>query len=65
MQIDTGKEGLMSALVTNDATEHYLRECLKSAGYDLSAHKANGQTGVDILASRDEETIHIKVIGFC
>ena len=54
----------MPALVTNDATEHCLRQCLKSEGYDLSPPKAYGQTGVDILAGRGEETIHIEVIGF-
>ena len=54
----------MPALVTNGATEHCLRECLKSEGYNLSPPKAHGQTGVDILASRGEETIHIEVIGF-
>jgi hypothetical protein len=54
----------MSALVTNDVTEHCLRECLKSEGYNLSPRKAYGQTGVDILASQGGETIHIEVIGF-
>jgi len=54
----------MPALVSNDATEQCLRDCLKSEGYELSRPRANGQTGVDVLAHRGDETIYIEVIGF-
>jgi hypothetical protein len=54
----------MPALVSNDATEQCLRHCLKLQGYELNPARANGQTGVDVLAHRGDETIYIEVIGF-
>ena len=54
----------MPALISNDCTERCLRSCLASENFELSRPRANGQTGVDILAKRGTETIHIEVIGF-
>jgi addiction module HigA family antidote len=44
--------------------ERVLRGCLVREGYRLSGTRANGETGVDILASQGEEVVHIEVIGF-
>jgi hypothetical protein len=57
-------EGRTPGLVSNNATEMCLRGLLESKGYKLSPLRANGQTGVDILARRGGETISIEVIGF-
>ncbi len=54
----------MPAVVSNDAVEKTLRDLLKREGYSLSPQKAHGQTGVDILATRNGESCHIEVIGF-
>ncbi len=54
----------MPSVVSNDTVEKTLRELLKREGYSLSPQKAHGQTGVDILATRDGESYHIEVIGF-
>lgn len=54
----------MAALVSSNATEQCLRDCLLAEGYELSRPRANGQTGVDVLARRRNETIYIEVIGF-
>lgn len=54
----------MPSLVPNDVAEDCLRECLTSEGFEVNRPRANGQTGVDVLARRGDEIIHIEVIGF-
>ena len=50
--------------VANQAVETALRRCLEVEGYSLSAVRLNGETGVDVLAAKDDERLHIEVIGF-
>jgi hypothetical protein len=52
------------ALITSAATEECLRQILCADGYTLSTLRANGETGVDIQASRGTEDLFIEVIGF-
>lgn len=54
----------MPALISNEDTETCLRNCLLKEGYVLSPRRANGETGVDILARRKDEKVFIEVIGF-
>src|SRR3990167_2657323 len=54
----------MPSLVSNESTEKCLRLCLEKEGYALTPPRANGQTGVDVLARRGDESIYIEVIGF-
>lgn len=41
-----------------------LREVLAADGYALTPLRANGETGVDIVATRNHEAIHIECIGY-
>lgn len=50
--------------VANQDVEAALRWCLEGEGYTLSAVRLNGETGVDILAAKADERLHIEVIGF-
>jgi hypothetical protein len=53
------------AAISNEDTEKCLRTILLSEGYELSPLLARGETGVDILAKKeDEEHLHIEVIGY-
>lgn len=54
----------MASSVSNKDTEACLRELLQRQGYALSPPRAIGETGVDILATRDGEKWHIEVIGY-
>lgn len=54
----------MPSLVTSAKTEQCLRSCLAAEGYGLSCERRHGETGVDIRAIRNSETIFIEVIGF-
>jgi hypothetical protein len=54
----------MPSIVTNSDTERCLRTVLKSEGYELSFERGYGETGVDVIASRDSDTVHIEVIGY-
>ncbi len=54
----------MPAIVSSDEVEECLRSCLAGEGYSLTPKKAHGQTGVDLVASRDAEQSHIEVIAF-
>jgi hypothetical protein len=49
--------------VANEAVQNALRTCLIREGYDVSQPKRHGETGVDILACRAGECLHIEVIG--
>jgi hypothetical protein len=61
-----GKSGgkIMSRSVKNEDVEKSLRERLEAEGYTLSKSRGHGETGVDILATKDEEAFHIEVIGY-
>ena len=50
--------------VANRNVEAALRQCLTEEGYNLSAMRVNGETGVDILATKGNEKLHIEEIGF-
>lgn len=54
----------MPALVTSTETENCLREILTADNFQLSPPRGNGETGVDIRASRGTEELFIEVIGF-
>jgi hypothetical protein len=51
----------MSQSVKNKDVEKSLRERLEAEGYTLNEPKDHGETGVDILATKDEEAFHINV----
>jgi hypothetical protein len=50
--------------VPNSTVEDCLRKCLTAEGYALSPRRAMGEQGVDILATKGSESIHIEVIGY-
>ncbi|MDF2855829.1 MAG: hypothetical protein K0Q87_1680 [Neobacillus sp.] len=50
--------------VTREETEKCLRFILNEKGFDLSPERANGETGVNILARKGEDEYHIEVIGY-
>ena len=54
----------MPSIIRNSDTENCLRKLLKNEGYSLSAPRSYGQTGVDILAEKEGEALHIEVIGY-
>jgi hypothetical protein len=53
----------MPSIVTNQATESTLRSLLEDEGFTLSTARNNGETGVDILATRKRTKLFIEVIG--
>lgn len=54
----------MPSLVLNALVEQTLRDILLSEGYALTNPRANGETGVDIVATREGTSVHIECIGF-
>lgn len=50
--------------ISNSLAERTLRNCLEKEGYKLSPERGYGETGVDIIASKNDEIVHIEVIGF-
>lgn len=54
----------MPSIVKNEDTEACLRKLLKAEGYTLNIPRRHGETGVDILAKKDDEELHIEVIGY-
>ena len=55
----------MSKRIQSEVVEECVRTVLKSEGFALSEQRTrNGETGVDILAQKQEEQIHIEVIGY-
>lgn len=54
----------MSEIVSNKDAETCLRSCLEAEGFKLSRRRANGETGVDIIATKGDEEYFIEVIGF-
>jgi hypothetical protein len=53
----------MPAIVTNADVERCPREILKNEGFRLSSERAHGETGVDIIARKEEEDYHTETIG--
>ncbi len=51
-------------VVSNVDTETCLRKLLEGEGFSMTPMRAHGETGVDILASKPGEEIHIEVIGY-
>ncbi len=54
----------MAVKVKNEDTEKCLRELLISDGYELNKPRSNGENGVDILAKKNNENLHIEVTGY-
>jgi len=54
----------MPSIVTSEAVEKALREFLAGDGYSLNKPRSYGETGTDILAKKDNEKIHVEVIGY-
>lgn len=54
----------MAKAVPNSRVEDCLRKLLEAEGYKLSPRKLQGETGVDILATKADEQWHIEVIGY-
>lgn len=54
----------MAQLVSNKEAETCLRDCLLVEGYNLTAPRKNGETGVDIIACKGDNKYYIEVIGF-
>jgi hypothetical protein len=50
--------------ISNASVEECLRRALAAEGFSLSRRRLFGEPGVDILASKGDETIHIEVIGY-
>jgi len=54
----------MPAIIKNKDAEACLRELLEVQGYKLNVPRTHGETGVDILVTKDDEEWHIEVIGY-
>jgi hypothetical protein len=54
----------MAALITSKQVEDILRHNLSTSGYSLSTEKTHGETGTDIIATKEHEEIHIEAIAF-
>jgi len=54
----------MPSITKSSAIEKTLRSLLTREGYRLNRTRVNGETGVDILATRGRRDVHIEVIGF-
>jgi len=50
--------------ISNSFAERILRNCLDRDGYKLSPEREYGETGVDIVATKKDEMLHIEVVGF-
>ncbi len=50
--------------VSNAEVERCLRSILDHEGYSLNRQRSAGQTGVDIVARRGTELLHIETIGY-
>lgn len=54
----------MPAIVSSADTEFCLRSILATERYTLSKQRGHGETGVDLLAERGDERLHIEVISY-
>jgi hypothetical protein len=50
--------------VTNFQAEIALRRFLVSASYSLTEPRSHGETGVDLIATKAGQSIHIEIIGY-
>lgn len=50
--------------VSNSEAEAALRSYLVGAGYSLSEPRGHGETGVDLIAAKGGQVIHIEIIGY-
>lgn len=54
----------MPSLITSEAVENWMRQILEAEVYELNTQRGYGETGVDVLASRDNEELFIEGTGF-
>lgn len=54
----------MPLLVGGQETEQCLRAILSDEGFLLNQVRANGETGVDVIATKGAEIYHVEVIGY-
>ena len=54
----------MPSIISNNDAETCLREIMESEGFNLSPERKHGETGVDVIASQNNEIFHIEVIGY-
>ena len=54
----------MPCIVTNESCESCLRDILIKEKYSLNKPRGKGETGVDIKATKNGQSIWIEVIGF-
>src|SRR4051812_45452273 len=55
---------VVACLITAFEVDGVVRTLLTSDGFRVSASKENGQTGVDLMATRGKETWHIETIAY-
>lgn len=58
------KRARSKVVIQNKDLEMCLRAALEKGGYSLSHERRYGETGVDIVAQKGDELIHIEVIGY-
>ncbi len=54
----------MPALVSAQAVENALRAILIQDGYDITGPRGHGENGPDIIATKQNRSIHIEAIAF-
>ena len=54
----------MTTPVLSSHIEDCLRSLLSGEGFSLNPRRAHGETGVDIIASKDNHSHYIEVIGY-
>lgn len=54
----------MACLITSAQVDEAVRQVLVADGFQVSESKANGETGVDLLATRPGKTWHIETIAY-
>jgi len=54
----------MPSIVRSDAVEGCLRRLLTQDCFKLTTPKRNGETGVDIIATRRAKRFHVEAVGF-
>lgn len=54
----------MPSIIKNEDVENCLRKLLTQEEYKLNDPKSFGELGTDIIAKKDNEELHIKVIGY-
>lgn len=54
----------MSLVINSKHIENCLRRLLRAKGYTFNKPRANGETGVDILAKKGKKKLYIEAISF-